>query len=65
MGLPAPLAWLLPLTFAPSRSADLLKALTPKAAVQGREVFAGVRMCGCAGAACCRWTARPTVGWTG
>jgi cation-transporting ATPase I len=40
---------LLPLTFAPSRSADLLKALTPKAAVQGREAFAGVldvRMCG-------------------
>ena len=40
---------LLPLTFAPSRSADLLKALTPKAAVQGREAFAAVldvRMCG-------------------
>ena len=40
---------LLPLTFAPSRSADLLKALTPKAAVQGRESFAtvlDVRMCG-------------------
>ena len=39
---------LLPLTFAPSRSADLLKALTPKAAVQGREAFAAlldVRMC--------------------
>jgi cation-transporting ATPase I len=33
---------LLPLTFAPSRSADLLKALTPKAAVQGREAFASV-----------------------
>ena len=40
---------LLPLTFAPSRSADLLKALTPKAAVQGREAFAAVldvRLCG-------------------
>ena len=39
---------LLPLTFAPSRSADLLKALTPKAAVQGREAFAAVldvRLC--------------------
>jgi cation-transporting ATPase I len=40
---------LLPLTFMPSRSSDLLKALTPKAAVQGREAFAAVldvRMCG-------------------
>jgi cation-transporting ATPase I len=40
---------LLPLTFRPARSADLLKALTPKAAVQGREAFAAVldvRMCG-------------------
>ncbi len=31
---------LLPLTRRPSRSADLMKALTPKAAVQGRESFA-------------------------
>src|SRR4051794_7872380 len=31
---------LLPLTRRPGRSADLLKALTPKAAVQGRESFA-------------------------
>ena len=39
---------LLPLTFQPARSADLLKALTPKAAVQGREAFAAVldiRLC--------------------
>ncbi|MGY1709168.1 HAD-IC family P-type ATPase [Geodermatophilus sp. SYSU D00758] len=31
---------LLPLTRSPGRSADLLKALTPRAAVQGRESFA-------------------------
>jgi cation-transporting ATPase I len=31
---------LLPLTRSPGRSADLLKALTPKAAMQGRESFA-------------------------
>jgi cation-transporting P-type ATPase I len=31
---------LLPLTRSPARSADLMKALTPKAAVQGRESFA-------------------------
>src|SRR4051794_24688857 len=31
---------LLPLTRRPGRSADLMKALTPKAAVQGRESFA-------------------------
>jgi cation-transporting ATPase I len=31
---------LLPLTRSPGRSADLFKALTPKAAVQGRESFA-------------------------
>src|SRR3712207_898384 len=33
---------LLPLTRSPGRSADLLKALTPKAAVLGRESFAAV-----------------------
>jgi cation-transporting ATPase I len=33
---------LLALTGRPGRSADLLKALTPKAAVQGREAFAAV-----------------------
>ncbi len=33
---------LLPLTWSPGRSADLLKALTPKAAVLGRESFAAV-----------------------
>jgi cation-transporting ATPase I len=39
---------LLPLTLQPARSADLLKALTPKAAVQGREAFAAlldIRLC--------------------
>ncbi|HEX2072369.1 MAG TPA: cation-translocating P-type ATPase [Geodermatophilus sp.] len=41
-------AGLLLLTASPSRSADLLKALTPKAALQGRESFASaldLRMC--------------------
>jgi cation-transporting ATPase I len=39
---------LLPLTHSPGRAADLLKALTPRSAVQGRESFAAaldLRMC--------------------